>query len=99
MLYIIAAFTVTTLLYMVISYMSYVSASILHIGVAYRLIEPVLKSSAFILLCYILIISDVILLHSALYKVISIKNGLLLLLVITSLITANNGKGTEHEHS
>lgn len=96
MLYIIAALTITIALYLLIFYMSYVSASILHLGITYRLIEPAFKSFAFILLCYTIIISDVVLLYSALYKVISVKNGSLLLLVVTSLLAAKNGKGSDH---
>jgi hypothetical protein len=85
---------ITSLLYVLISYMSYVSAFILHQGITYRLAAPVIKSAAFILLSYISIISDVILFHSALYSVVTTKNGLLLILVTTSLLYAKKGKGT-----
>lgn len=93
MSYTLTAITITIVLYTLLFYMSYISATILHIGLAYRLVIPVVKSSAFILLCYIIIISDIVLLHSELYKVISIKNGSLLLLVVASLLNAKTQKG------
>lgn len=93
MSYTLTAITITTVLYTIIFYMSYISATIWHIGATHMLILPLLKSSAFILLCYTIIISDIILLHGELYKLISIKNGALLLLVATSLIAAKKWKG------
>ena len=73
--------------------MSYMVAFTLHKGVAFRLAVPIIKSLVFILTCYISIISDVFLFTDSLHKVVTIKNGLLLLLVVASLYTAKNRKG------
>lgn len=99
MVYFYAAIIVTSVFYVLVSYVSFITVSILHRGILYRLLVPILKSSAFIILCYISIISDVIMFQSVLYDTITIKNGLLLLLVIAALINARDGKETEHAHS
>jgi hypothetical protein len=97
MTYLTAAIIVTSVLYPILSYMSYVTASILHRGILYRLAGLVLKSGMFILICYTSIISDVILFRGAMYDTITIKNGLLLLLVIAALITAKDRKESRDE--
>jgi len=52
----------------------------------------ILRSSLFIGLVYISIISDCILFGSSLYSSVFLKNGLLVVLVIISLIPVNNRK-------
>jgi hypothetical protein len=95
MSYFAAAIILTSVFYVIVAYMTFFTASILHRGITYKLAVTVLKSSAFIISCYISIISDVILYRSALYDTITYKNGLLLLLVIAALINARDGKETE----
>lgn len=90
---------ITIVLYALIAYMSFITASILHTGVIYRLAVPVIKSLVFIALCYISIISDVLLFNGTSYNTIVFKNGLLLLLVAASLYNARKGKETNNEHS
>lgn len=93
MTYLVASIAITSVFYSVACYMSYFTASVLHKGVTYRLAMPILKAVVFILLCYTSIISDVILFNDSMYNVVIVKNGLLLLLVIASLITAKSRKG------
>lgn len=95
MTYFTVSIVVTSLLYACVCYMSFFAASILHKGVTYRLAVTVLKSVVFILLCYISIISDVILFRVGLYDTITEKNGFLFLLVAASLINARDGKEIE----
>lgn len=99
MTYFTASIVITVLFYACVSYMSFFVASVLHRGITYRLAVSVLKSVVFILLCYISIISDVILFQLGMYSTITEKNGFLLLLVAASLITTRDGKETEDEHS
>lgn len=93
--YFTASIVITVLLYSCISYMSFITASILHRGITYRLAVSVLKAAVFISLCYISIISDVILFRVGLYDTITMKNGFLLLLVGASLKYARDGKEIE----
>lgn len=90
-----ASIVITVLLYACVSYMSFFAASTLHRGITYRLAVEVLKSLMFIGLCYISIITDVILFQVGLYETITEKNGFLLLLVAASLINARDGKEIE----
>jgi hypothetical protein len=99
MTYFTIAIILTTVFYAFVSYISFVTASILHKGITYRLVMPVVKSTLFIAFCYISIISDVIMFRVSLYEALIIKNGFLLLLVATSLIHARDGKETKDEHS
>lgn len=88
MIYFAASISLTILFYFCIAYMSYFTASILHRGIIYKLLITIVKSVVFITLCYISIISDVILFRSELYETITMKNGFLLLLVAASLINS-----------
>lgn len=97
MVYFATSISLTILFYSCIAYMSYFTASILHKGIIYKLLITIIKSVVFIMLCYISIISDVLLFRSELYKTITMKNGFLLLLVTTSLISAKKGKEIENE--
>lgn len=91
----IACVLITTVLYMLIVYVSYITSRILYQGLAYRLIVPVIKSSVFIIVSYISIISDVILFYNFMYDSILTKNGMLLLLIGASLISAVRRKETK----
>ncbi|MNP39180.1 hypothetical protein D3C76_1327430 [compost metagenome] len=99
MTYFTTAVILSSVFYALVSYISFVTASILHNGIIYRLVIPVVKSTLFIAFCYISIISDVIMFRAALYEAITIKNGFLLLLVATSLMNARDGKEIKDEHS
>jgi hypothetical protein len=85
---------VTVILYVLISYLSYMTASILYYGLRYKLIMPILKSTLFIGVSYISIIADVILFSNLRYDSIVVKNGLLLALTVASLISAFSRKET-----
>jgi hypothetical protein len=89
---------ITVIFYVLIGYLSYVTASILYNGLRYKLILPVIKSTLFIGVAYISIISDVILFGNSMYSSISMKNGLLLILTVVSLISASGRKETRHGH-
>ncbi|QIW88657.1 hypothetical protein P59_059 [Bacillus phage P59] len=89
---------VTVVFYALIGYLSYVTASILYTGLRYKLILPTIKSTLFIGVTYISIISDVILFGNFMYSSISMKNGLLLILTVVSLITASGRKESKNEH-
>ncbi|QXN69839.1 putative membrane bound protein [Bacillus phage vB_BspH_Mawwa] len=91
----IACVLITTVLYMLIVYVSYITSRILYQGLVYRLIVPVIKSSVFIIVSYISIISDVILFYNFMYDSILTKNGMLLLLIGASLISAVRRKETK----
>ncbi|AGK86834.1 membrane protein [Bacillus phage SIOphi] len=91
----IACVLITTVLYMLIVYVSYITSRILYQGLAYRLIVPIIKSSVFIIVSYISIISDVILFYNFMYDSILTKNGMLLLLIGASLISAVRRKETK----
>jgi hypothetical protein len=90
--------TITVLFYVLIGYLSYITAFILYNGLRYKLILPVAKSTLFIGVTYISIISDVILFGNSMYSSISMKNGLLLLLTVASLISASSRKESKNEH-
>jgi hypothetical protein len=94
----ILSIVITSVFYLLIGYLSYVTASILYNGFRYKLILPVMKSTLFIGVTYISIISDVILFGNSMYSSISMKNGLLLILTVVSLISASGRKETNHEH-
>jgi hypothetical protein len=82
----------TVLLYVFIGYLSYVTASILYRGMLYRLILPTVKAIAFIATSYISIITDVVLYSLGLHSSIVTKNGMLLLLIVMSIVTASSRK-------
>jgi hypothetical protein len=90
--------SITVIFYVLIGYLSYVTASILYNGLRYKLILPTIKSTLFIGVTYISIISDVILFGNFMYSSISMKNGLLLILTVVSLITASGRKESKNEH-
>lgn len=90
---------VTAVFYTLIVYVSYITSQILYFGITSRLWMPILKSSLFILVSYTSIISDVILFSNCMYESTLLKNGLLLLLLGTSLITAASGKETNDAHN
>ena len=94
----IISIALTTALYVLIGYMSYITASILFQGLRYRLVVPTVKSFLFIGVSYISIISDVILFGNFMYSYISIKNGLLLLLTAASILSASGRRETTHGH-
>lgn len=91
----IVAILMTVAFYSGAVYMSYVASFVLYKGFKYRLWIPTLLSLGFITVCYISIITDVVLLHSVLYSTISTKNGVLTLITIVSIITAKNGRENE----
>ncbi|AIW03350.1 hypothetical protein CPT_Mater193 [Bacillus phage Mater] len=89
----------TALFYMLVFYLSYITAFILYDGLRYRLILSIYKSTIFIGVTYISIISDVLLFSGAMYSSIMMKNGLLLLLISSSLVqsVSERRQGNEHE--
>ncbi|WCS69431.1 hypothetical protein Goe24_00510 [Bacillus phage vB_BsuM-Goe24] len=95
----ITSVVLTVIFYVLIVYVSYITSQILYIGVTSRLMLSVIKSSLFILVAYTSIISDVILFYILRYDSISIKNGLLLFLLSTSLVAASSRKETKSEHT
>lgn len=99
MTYFTFCIAITIVLYALIAYMSYITAYILHQGIVYKVAVTIIKTSVFLALCYISIISDVVLFHDSLYKALTIKNGLLLLLVVASLVTAKTRKENTDEHN
>ncbi|WPF70036.1 putative membrane protein [Bacillus phage Z3] len=99
MILLVMSLTVTLILYIIISYISYITASILHQGIMFKLLFPILKALAFIILVYISIISDTILFRSEMYQTITIKNGLLLVLVTTALMSNRERKEIQDERS
>lgn len=99
MILLVMSLTVTLILYIIISYISYITASILHQGIMFKLLFPILKALAFIILVYISIISDTILFGSEMYHTITIKNGLLLVLVATALMSNRERKEIQDERS
>ena len=68
--------------------MSYITASILHRGIMYKLIFPVMKSLAFIIIVYTSIIADILLFRGEKYETITYKNGVMSTVVVTSLTTS-----------
>jgi len=99
MIYLIASIILTLVFYAIVTYMSYITASILHQGLIFRLLFPTLKALSFIILVYISIISDIILFRSGMYQTITIKNGLLLVLVTTALTSNRERKEIGDERS
>ncbi|AYJ75143.1 hypothetical protein BSP36_056 [Bacillus phage BSP36] len=94
----IASVILTAIFYVLIVYVSYITSQILYMGITNKLMVPVLKSSLFILVSYISIIADVVLFDISRYDSITVKNGLLLLLLCSSLISAGSRKETKSEH-
>jgi hypothetical protein len=88
---------VTAILYIFIGYLSYVTASILYRSITYRLIVPTVMSVLFIGTSYISIITDVVLYSRDLYCSIALKNGLLLVLVVLSILSASSRKEKNNE--
>lgn len=78
----------TGIFYIIAIYMTYISSQLLYTGLRYRMVMPTVKSSAFIIICYISIIADVFLFGSSMYVYIAVKNGFLTFLIIASLIYA-----------
>jgi len=99
MILLVTSLTFTLIFYIITSYISYITASILHKGIMFKLLFPTIKALAFITLVYISIISDTILYRSEMYQTITIKNGLLLLLVTTALMNNRERKEIEDERS
>lgn len=99
MILLVMSLTITLIFYIIISYISYITASILHQGIMFKLLFPTLKALAFIILVYISIISDTILFRSEMYQTITIKNGLLLVLVATALMSNRERKEIQDERS
>lgn len=88
--------TVTSVFYLILSYLAYVTAAILYHGIRYNLVLTILRSSVFIGVSYISIITDVLLFGNLMYSSVFIKNGLLLVLILASLSSTNDRKETEH---
>jgi hypothetical protein len=86
----IAAIVFTLIFYVMAVYMTYAVTFILYKGLQYKLAMPTVKAAMFIILCYISIISDVIMFNSSLYIYITIKNGFLTALAVTSFIYAKS---------
>jgi len=89
---------ITIVLYVLISYLSYVTASILYNGLRYNLPLSVIRSFIFIGVSYISIISDVVMFGYTLYSSILVKNGMLLVLILSTLIPACDRKEKTYEH-
>lgn len=87
------AITFTALYYSIAAYMSYISVGILYTGIKYKLIEPTVKTIAYISACYISIIADVLLFYSLMYSIIFFKNAFFTFLSIFSIIYAKKRGG------
>jgi len=95
---IIYSIIITVALYILMGYLSFITASILYNGLRFKLPLSVLRSIVFIGISYISIISDVILFGYAMYSSVLIKNGMLFLLVVSTLVPAVDGKESHYEH-
>jgi len=91
----VASIVLTAVFYALNIYVSFMAASILYLGITFRKIVPLFQAYLFILITYISIISDVVMFVHGMHSSISVKNGLLLLLLVASLITARSRKGTD----
>lgn len=93
MIYLFLSIVFTAVFYIVVTYMSYITASILHRGIMYKLIFPILKSIAFIVIIYTSIIADIVLYRGGNYETITFKNGVLSTVVVSSLVTPKEKGG------
>lgn len=91
----INAVTISVVLYVLIGYLSYVTASILYEGFRYKLPLTIIRSLSFIGISYTSIISDILLFSAAMYSSVFVKNALLLALIVTSLLPTTTGKEEE----
>lgn len=80
-LYLLFSVSLSFLTFLTILYLSYLNMFILYKGLSYNLVSVVLKSSLFFLVCYISIISDILLLSSLELTPAVIKNILFILLI------------------
>ncbi|AGB62621.1 hypothetical protein [Bacillus phage phiAGATE] len=93
----VMAATTTVLLYINICYLTFFAAAILFEGVKYSLYSPVIKSTLFIGVAYISIISDVILFDLTLHSSIIIKNAVLLSLALPTVLVIVTAGRRRHE--
>ena len=93
MVYLVLSIVFTVLFYLVVTYMSYITASILHRGIMYKLLFPIMKSLAFIIIIYTSIIADIVLYRGGNYETITFKNGVLSAVVVSSLVTPKEKGG------
>lgn len=85
MAYYMLAIGISVLSYILIIYLTYLSAFLLFKGITYRLIIPTIKSSLFFITCYTFIIADLVMLRSHAYLSIIQKDIVFILLVVLSL--------------
>lgn len=87
---IVASAIITSVFYFITIYITYIAAFILYNSVKYKIVKTSARIVAFITICYISIISDMVLFHSAMYYQIVIKNGLFTFIILFSLCTAKD---------
>ncbi|QEM43115.1 membrane protein [Bacillus phage Chotacabras] len=93
MVYFVLSIAFTLIFYIVASYMSYITASILHRGIIFRLIIPTVKAVMFITIVYTSIIADIVLFSGGKYETVAFKNGVMSTVVVTSLTTNKGERG------
>lgn len=94
----ICSICLTVVFYILVCYLSAVTVATMYHAIRHKLPLTLLKSSLFIGITYISIITDIILFGGSLYSSVFVKNGLLAILIIASLIPTNNGKELEQEN-
>ncbi|ADH03154.1 membrane protein [Bacillus phage W.Ph.] len=97
MLYAVLAIVFTIIFYSVASYMSFVTASILHRGVVFRLLIPTVKALSFIVIVYTSIIADIILFNAQKYESVAFKNGVMSTVIVSSITTSRDKGGVKHD--
>lgn len=87
---IVTSSVITTLFYLIAIYVTYVASFILYNSIKYKIMKTSARIIAFIVICYISIISDMVLFYSAMYYQIIIKNGFFTFIILFSLRTARD---------
>ncbi|AIW03441.1 membrane protein [Bacillus phage Moonbeam] len=94
----ISSICLTALFYLLACYLSAVTIAILYHAIRYKLPLTILKSSLFIGITYISIITDIVLFGGAMYSSVFVKNGLLTVLILVSIVPIHNGKESRIYH-
>lgn len=84
---------ISTILYSLVTYIAYLASFILYKGICFKLTVPIVKSGSFILFVYTSIIADIWLYHHSELFSLVIKNSVIFILLVVSLLYAKFGKG------
>lgn len=94
----VCSICLTILFYLLAGYLSITTVAILYHAIQHKLPLTILKSSLFLGITYISIITDIVLFGGSLYSSLFAKNALLIALIIISIIPVNHRKELSNQN-